>query len=190
MATLVKEKKIRTSRVGKQPIHLPAGVNVVVNGQQVALKGKNGSAELLVHPWVIVQQEGGELKVAPRVLTNEAKYRAMTGTMRALLNNMVIGVNQGFERKLQLVGVGYRAQAQGSVLNLTLGFSHPVEFKVPDGITIQTPTPTEIIIRGVDKQQVGEVAAQIRAYRPPEPYKGKGVRYADETIILKEAKKK
>ena len=190
MATLVKEKKIRTSRVGKQPIPLPAGVNVVVNGQQVALKGKNGSAELLVHPWVIVQQEGGELKVAPRVLTNEAKYRAMTGTMRALLNNMVIGVSQGFERKLQLVGVGYRAQSQASVLNLTLGFSHPVEFKVPDGITIQTPTPTETIIRGVDKQQVGEVAAQIRAYRPPEPYKGKGVRYADETIILKEAKKK
>lgn len=190
MATLVKQKKIRTSRVGKQPIAVPAGVNVVVSGQQVALKGKNGSAELLVHPWVIVQHEGGELKVAPRVLSNEAKYRAMTGTMRALLNNMVIGVNQGFERKLQLIGVGYRAQAQGGVLNLTLGFSHPIEFKVPNGITIQTPTQTEIIIRGVDKQIVGEVAAQIRAYRPPEPYKGKGVRYADETIILKEAKKK
>jgi len=190
MATLLKEKKIRASRVGKQPIPVPAGVSVVVNGQQVALKGKNGAAELLVHPWVSIQQDGGELKVAPRILTNESKYRAMTGTMRALLNNMVIGVNQGFERKLQLVGVGYRAQAQGSVLNLTLGFSHPVEFKVPDGITIQTPTQTEIIIRGVDKQQVGEVAAQIRAYRPPEPYKGKGVRYADETIILKEAKKK
>jgi large subunit ribosomal protein L6 len=190
MATLVKENKIRTSRVGKQPIPVPTGVQVVVDGQQVALKGKNGSAKLLVHPWVLVQQDGDELKVAPRVLTNEAKYRAMTGTMRALLNNMVIGVNQGFQRKLQLIGVGYRAQAQGSVLNLTLGFSHPVEFKVPDGITIQTPTQTEIIIQGVDKQQVGEVAAKIRAYRPPEPYKGKGVRYSDETIILKEAKKK
>jgi large subunit ribosomal protein L6 len=114
----------------------------------------------------------------------------MTGTMRALLNNMVIGVTQGFERKLQLVGVGYKAQAQGSVLNLTLGFSHPVEFKVPEGITIETPTQTEIRIRGVDKQRVGEVAAQIRAYRPPEPYKGKGVRYSDEKIVLKEAKKK
>jgi len=114
----------------------------------------------------------------------------MTGTMRALLNNMVIGVTQGFERKLQLVGVGYKAQAQGKVLNLTLGFSHPVEFKVPEGITVETPVQTEIVIRGVDKQQVGEVAAKIRAYRPPEPYKGKGVRYTDETIILKEAKKK
>jgi len=192
MATLTKdkEKKIRTSRVGKLPIPIPVGVKVVVNDQQVTLEGKNGSAELLVHPLVVVQHEGGELKVVPRVLTNEAQYRAMTGTMRALLNNMVIGVTQGFQRKLQLVGVGYRAQAQGSVLNLTLGFSHPVEFKIPDGITIQTPTQTEIIIRGVDKQQVGEVAAKIRAYRPPEPYKGKGVRYSDETIILKEAKKK
>ncbi|MDS4020233.1 MAG: 50S ribosomal protein L6 [Candidatus Competibacter sp.] len=190
MASVVKEKKIRTSRVGKKPIPVPTGVNVTINGQQVALNGKNGSAELLVHPWVEVRQESGEIKVNPRVLTNEAKYRAMTGTMRALLNNMVIGVTQGFQRKLQLVGVGYRAQAQGNVLNLTLGFSHPVEFKVPEGITIQTPSQTEIIVRGVDKQQVGEVAAKIRAYRPPEPYKGKGVRYSDETIILKEAKKK
>jgi large subunit ribosomal protein L6 len=189
-ASVLKEKKIRTSRVGKKPIPVLAGVNVTINGQQVAFKGNNGSAELLVHPWVEVQQEGGEIRVSPRVLTNEAKYRAMTGTMRALLNNMMIGVTQGFQRKLQLVGVGYRAQAQGSVLNLTLGFSHPVEFKVPDGVTVQTPTQTEIVVRGVDKQQVGEVAAKIRAYRPPEPYKGKGVRYSDETIILKEAKKK
>ncbi|MFO1370893.1 MAG: 50S ribosomal protein L6 [Candidatus Competibacteraceae bacterium] len=187
---VVKEKKIRTSRVGKKPIALPAGVEVAVNGQHIALKGKKGAAELQVHPWVVVQQEGGELKVNPRMVTNDGKHRAMTGTMRALLNNMLIGVTQGFERKLQLVGVGYRAQAQGKVLNLTLGFSHPVEFKTPDGITIETPTQTEIIIRGVDKQQVGEVAAKIRAYRPPEPYKGKGVRYANETIILKEAKKK
>ncbi|MCC8999311.1 MAG: 50S ribosomal protein L6 [Candidatus Contendobacter sp.] len=190
MSSLIKEKKIRTSRVGKKPIPVPVGVEVTITGQQVALTGKNGAAELLVHPWVVVERDGGELKVSPRVLTNEAKYRAMTGTMRALLSNMVIGVTQGFQRKLQLVGVGYKAQAQGSILNLTLGFSHPVEFKVPEGIAIQTPTPTEIMIRGVDKQRVGEVAAQIRAYRPPEPYKGKGVRYADETIILKEAKKK
>ncbi|RUQ31658.1 MAG: 50S ribosomal protein L6 [Candidatus Competibacteraceae bacterium] len=190
MSSLIKEKKIRTSRVGKKPIPVPVGVEVTITGQQVALTGKNGAAELLVHPWVVVERDGGELKVSPRVLTNEAKYRAMTGTMRALLSNMVIGVTQGFQRKLQLVGVGYKAQAQGNILNLTLGFSHPVEFKVPEGIAIQTPTPTEIMIRGVDKQRVGEVAAQIRAYRPPEPYKGKGVRYADETIILKEAKKK
>ena len=190
MASVLKEKKIRTSRVGKKPIPVLAGVNVTIDGQRIAFKGKNGSAELQVHPWVEVRQEGGDLKVSPRVLTSEAKYRAMTGTMRALLANMMLGVTQGFQRKLQLVGVGYKAQAQGKVLNLTLGFSHPVEFAVPDGIAIQTPTQTEIVIQGVDKQQVGEVAAKIRAYRPPEPYKGKGVRYADETIILKEAKKK
>jgi large subunit ribosomal protein L6 len=191
MAAVVKEqKKIRTSRVGKKPIPVLTGVNVTIDGQRVAFNGKNGSAELQVHPWVEVRLEGDELKVSPRVLTNEAKYRAMTGTMRALLANMMLGVTQGFQRKLQLVGVGYKAQAQGKVLNLTLGFSHPVEFAVPDGIAIQTPTQTEIVIQGVDKQQVGEVAAKIRAYRPPEPYKGKGVRYANETIILKEAKKK
>ncbi len=190
MAAVIQDRKIRVSRVGKQPVPVPVGVNVTINGQQVTLKGKNGSAEIQIHPWVLVQQEGSKLQVTPKVLTNEAKYRAMTGTMRALLNNLVIGVSQGFERKLQLVGVGYRAQAQGNLLNLALGFSHPIEFKVPEGITIQTAAPTEIIVRGVDKQQVGEVAAQIRAYRPPEPYKGKGVRYADETIILKEAKKK
>jgi large subunit ribosomal protein L6 len=191
MATVVKQdKKIRSSRVGRKPVAIPAGVSVTVEGQQITLQGKNGTAALSVHPLVLVEQAGAELKLQTCKLSNEAKYRAMTGTMRALLNNMVIGVSQGFSRKLQLVGVGYRAQAQGKVLNLTLGFSHPVEFKVPDGITIETPSQTEIIIRGVDKQQVGEVAAKIRAYRPPEPYKGKGVRYADETIILKEAKKK
>ncbi len=190
MASVVKEQKIRTSRVGKKPIPVPAGVSVTIEGQHVAFKGVKGAAELRVHPWVVVQREGDEIKVAPRQVTNDGKHRAMTGTMRALLNNMVIGVTQGFERKLQLVGVGYKAQAQGAVLNLTLGFSHPIEFKTPVGISIETPTQTEIRIRGVDKQQVGEVAAQIRAYRPPEPYKGKGVRYSDETIILKEAKKK
>lgn len=190
MATVVKEKKVRTSRVGKKPVPLPAGVNATIEGQQVTLKGKQGSASLQIHPWVEVRQQDGELRVNPHHSGGEAKHRAMTGTMRALLNNMVIGVSQGFQRKLQLVGVGYKAQAQGKLLNLSLGFSHPVEFKVPEGIVIQTPTQTEILIQGVDKQQVGEVAAKIRAYRPPEPYKGKGVRYTDETIILKAAKKK
>ncbi len=190
MASLNKEKKIRSSRVGRKPVAVPAGVDVTIQSQHVAFKGKKGVAELHVHPWVVVQQDGAQLKVSPREITNDGKHRAMTGTMRALLNNMVIGVTQGFERKLQLVGVGYKAQAQGKVLNLTLGFSHPVDFKVPEGIAIETPTQTEIVIRGVDKQQVGEVAAEIRAYRPPEPYKGKGVRYVGETIILKEAKKK
>ena len=190
MASVMKEQKIRSSRVGKKPIPVPAGVEVSIDGQNVVLKGKKGAAELMVHPWVAVAQDGAELKISPREISNDGKLRAMTGTMRALLNNMVVGVTQGFERKLQLVGVGYKAQAQGKVLNLTLGFSHPVEFKTPEGITIETPTQTEIIIRGVDKQQVGEVAAKIRAYRPPEPYKGKGVRYANENIVLKEAKKK
>lgn len=190
MASVVKEQKIRISRVGKKPIAVPAGVSVTIEEQRVAIKGAKGAAELRVHPWVVVRHEGSELQVAPRLVTNDGKHRAMTGTMRALLSNMVTGVTQGFERKLQLVGVGYKAQAQGKVLNLTLGFSHPVEFKIPEGIAIETPTQTEIRIRGVDKQQVGEVAAQIRAYRPPEPYKGKGVRYADEIIVLKEAKKK
>lgn len=190
MASLIKEQKIRTSRVGKKPVPVLAGVEISIEDQRVTLKGKKGVAELRVHPWVAVQRDGAELKVGAREITNDGKHRAMTGTMRALLNNMMIGVTQGFERKLQLVGVGYKAQAQGTVLNLALGFSHPVEFKVPGGVTIETPTQTEIIIRGVDKQQVGEVAAKIRAYRPPEPYKGKGVRYAAETILLKEAKKK
>ncbi len=190
MASVMKEKPIRVSRVGKKPIPVLTGVSVTIEEQRVTFKGAKGVAELQVHPWVVVRREGDQIQLAPRLLTNDGKHRAMTGTMRALLNNMMIGVTQGFERKLQLVGVGYKAQAQGQVLNLTLGFSHPVAFKIPEGIAIETPTPTEIKIRGVDKQQVGEVAAQIRAYRPPEPYKGKGVRYADETIVLKEAKKK
>lgn len=190
MANSMAEQKIRVSRVGKKPIAVPAGVDVVIQDQRVALKGKKGAAELMVHPWVVVQQEGAEIKVRARELTNDGKHRAMTGTMRALINNMMQGVTQGFDRKLQLVGVGYKAQAQGKVLNLTLGYSHPIEFAVPEGITIATPTQTEILIQGVDKQLVGQVAAKIRAYRPPEPYKGKGVRYANETILLKETKKK
>ncbi len=176
------------SRIAKKPIAVPKGVEVSVDGQAVAIKGAKGSMELSLHPTVTLMREEGELKVIPK--SEAGAHRAMAGTMRSLVNNMVTGVSQGFERKLQLVGVGYRAQAQGKVLNLTLGFSHPVDFKVPEGITVETPSQTEILVKGVDKQKVGQVAAKIRGYRPPEPYKGKGVRYADEQIVLKEAKKK
>ncbi len=176
------------SRIAKKPIALPKGVEVSVDGQAVAIKGAKGSMELSLHPTVTLMREDGELKVIPK--SEAGEHRAMAGTMRSLVNNMVTGVSQGFERKLQLVGVGYRAQAQGKVLNLTLGFSHPVDFKVPEGITVETPSQTEILVKGVDKQKVGQVADKIRGYRPPEPYKGKGVRYADEQIVLKEAKKK
>jgi large subunit ribosomal protein L6 len=176
------------SRVAKKPITIPAGVEVSIGGRQVAIKGKKGSLELALHPHVSLVQEGRELQVVPR--SEAAEHRAIAGTMRALVNNMVIGTHEGFERRLQLVGVGYRAQLQGDTLNLSLGFSHPVEFKVPTGVSLETPSQTEVVVRGIDKQQVGEVAAKIRAYRPPNPYKGKGVRYANETIILKEAKKK
>lgn len=176
------------SRVAKKPIDVPADVQISMNGRVVAAKGKNGTMELALHPAVSLVQEDKVLKIVPR--QEKREHWAMAGTMRALVNNMVIGVSKGFERKLQLVGVGYRAQIQGNVLNLNLGFSHPITFRVPDGVAIQTPTQTEILVKGINKQRVGEVAAKIRAYRPPEPYKGKGVRYADEVIILKEAKKK
>ncbi|MCP5419203.1 MAG: 50S ribosomal protein L6 [Gammaproteobacteria bacterium] len=176
------------SRVAKQPIPIPSGIQVAIDGHQVVVKGKQGSLEMVLHRTVSLIQEGDELKVVPR--SELAEHRCMAGTMRALVNNMVTGAHSGFERRLQLVGVGYRAQAQGNVLNLTLGFSHPVEFSVPEGITVETPSQTEIVVRGADKQKVGQVAAKIRAYRPPDAYKGKGVRYANETIILKEAKKK
>jgi len=141
-----------------------------------------------VHDSVLVEQDGSELKVKP--VTESAGGWAMAGTMRALLNNMVVGVHTGFERKLQLIGVGYRAQGKGKVLNLSLGFSHPIDYAVPEGITIDTPSQTEVVVSGCDRQKVGQVAAEIRAYRPPEPYKGKGVRYADEQVRRKEAKKK
>lgn len=176
------------SRVAKRPISIPSGVDVAINGQLVEVKGKQGIIKMMLHSTVLLTQEKNVLQVSPKSET--AEHRALAGTMRALVNNMVTGVSRGFERKLQLVGVGYRAQSQGKVLNLSLGFSHPVEFAVPEGITIETPSQTEILVKGVNKQQVGEVAAKIRAFRPPEPYKGKGVRYADETIIIKEAKKK
>ena len=174
------------SRIAKAPITVAKGVDVKIDGQHVSVKGAKGSLELKVHPSVSVSLEGGELSVAP---ANDSAW-AMAGTMRALLNNMVRGVSSGFEKKLQLVGVGYRAQGKGKVLNLSLGFSHPIDFPVPEGVTIDTPSQTEIVVSGSDRQRVGQVAAEIRAFRPPEPYKGKGVRYSDERIIRKEAKKK
>jgi large subunit ribosomal protein L6 len=176
------------SRIAKKPIPIPTGVDVNIDGQMVSVKGNKGTMQLILHPTVSLAHEGNQLNTVPH--SEAAQHRAMAGTMRSLVNNMVIGVSDGFERKLQLVGVGYRAQAQGNVLNLTLGFSHPVAFKIPEGIAVETPTQTDVLVKGVDKQQVGQVAAKIRSYRPPEPYKGKGIRYADEKISLKEAKKK
>ena len=174
------------SRVAKAPVAVAKGVDVKIDGQHVTVKGSKGTLELDVHPSVSVSLEEGSLSVAP---SNDANW-AMAGTMRALLGNMVHGVSEGFQKKLQLVGVGYRAQGKGKVLNLSLGFSHPIDFPVPEGITIETPSQTEVVVSGSDKQRVGQVAAEIRAFRPPEPYKGKGVRYADEHVIRKEAKKK
>ncbi len=173
------------SRIAKQPVTLPKGVDVSVNGQQVTVKGPKGSTTLNLHESVSVDQSDSDLTMVP---ANDAAI-AMAGTMRSLLQNCVVGASEGFERKLELVGVGYRAQMQGRTVHLTLGFSHPVEFTPPEGVDLETPSQTEIVIRGIDKQQVGQVAAVIRAYRPPEPYKGKGVRYAGERIVMKEAKK-
>ena len=176
------------SRIGKEPVELPKGVEFKQNGNVVTLKGSNGELSLELNSEVELTQEENLLKLAPRSGSRFAT--AIVGTMRSILANMVTGVSAGFERKLQLVGVGYRAQAQGQKLNLTLGFSHPVEYKVPAGISVETPSQTEIVIKGADKQKVGQVSAEIRSFRPPEPYKGKGVRYADERVMLKEAKKK
>ena len=176
------------SRVAKTPVELPQGVEFSQQGNVVTLKGGKGSLSMELHNEVQLSQEDNVLQVSPR--SGSRFSVAVAGTMRALLANMAQGVTEGFERKLELVGVGYRAQAQGSKLNLTLGFSHPVVHEVPDGVTVETPSQTEIIVKGADKQQVGQVAAEIRGYRPPEPYKGKGVRYADERVVMKEAKKK
>lgn len=176
------------SRVAKMPINLPSGVEVSLKGQTLIVKGKNGALNMDLHPQVEMQNDGKVVHLAPR--NNSKSADALAGTFRALINNMVTGVSAGFVRKLDLVGVGYRAQAQGRVLNLTLGYSHPVAYAVPEGITVETPSPTEILVKGADKQRVGQVAAEIRAYRPPEPYKGKGVKYSDEVIVRKEAKKK
>lgn len=176
------------SRVAKNPIKLPAGVEVKLADQQLSVKGAKGTLELVVHPSVEITQEDGELRFAAR--NGDQQNKAMAGTTRALVNNMVVGVSEGFERKLQLVGVGYKAQAKGQVLNLSLGYSHPIDYQLPQGITAETPSQTDILIRGIDKQVVGQVAAEIRDFRRPEPYKGKGVRYADEVVRRKEAKKK
>ncbi|HRH81787.1 MAG TPA: 50S ribosomal protein L6 [Thiobacillaceae bacterium] len=176
------------SRVAKNPVIVPAGVDVNLSDAAITIKGPQGTLSQALTGLVKVSLENGALQVTA---ANESRQsRAMSGTTRALLANMVQGVSKGFERKLNLVGVGYRAQAQGSKLNLTLGFSHPVEHEMPAGVKVETPTQTEILIKGADKQQVGQVAADVRAYRPPEPYKGKGVRYADEVVSLKETKKK
>ena len=176
------------SRVAKNPVKLPAGVEFNMSGQRLSVKGAKGALELNVHSSVEVIHEAGELRFAAR--NGDQQNRAMAGTTRALVNNMVIGVSQGFERKLQLVGVGYKAQAKGQVLSLALDFSHPVEYELPQGVTAETPSQTDILIKGVDKQLVGQVAAEIRDFRRPEPYKGKGVRYSDEVVRRKEAKKK
>ena len=176
------------SRVGKKRVPIPSGVTAVVEGQTVKLKGPKGALSVVLHGDVAAKVEKNEVKVDPRVETKRA--RAMWGTYRSLLAGAIEGVTKGYERKLELVGVGFRAQVQGKVLNLTLGFSHPVNFAVPEGITIETPSQTEIIVKGMDCQKVGQVAAEIRGVRPPEPYKGKGVRYANEQISLKEGKKK
>ncbi|WP_409524625.1 50S ribosomal protein L6 [Nitrincola sp. MINF-07-Sa-05] len=176
------------SRVAKKPVVVPAGVEVKISGQQVTAKGKNGQLNLDVHPSVVVEQAEGQITFVPR---DGAKQSiALSGTLRSLVNNMIVGVNEGFTKTLQLQGVGYRAASKGKVLNLTLGFSHPIDYELPEGITADTPNNTTIVVSGADKQRVGQVAAEIRAFRPPEPYKGKGVRYADEYVRRKEAKKK
>ena len=176
------------SRVGNNPVEIPAGVEVKLQGQQLTAKGKKGSLELVVNDAISVSQEGNLLKFEPR---NGGKAaQAMWGTMRVLASNMITGVSQGFEKSLELNGVGYRAKVSGKSVNLTLGFSHPIEYALPEGVSAQTPTQTQIVVSGIDKQLVGQVAAEIRSFRPPEPYKGKGVRYVGEYVRRKETKKK
>jgi large subunit ribosomal protein L6 len=176
------------SRVGKMPITVPAGVDVSINNDKITVKGSLGSLAMTSNALVTVTQDGGKISFAPANDSREAN--AMSGTFRQLVNNMVVGVSKGFERKLNLIGVGYKAAASGTKLNLAIGFSHPVDVEMPAGIKVATPTPTEIVITGADRQRVGQIAAEIRAYRPPEPYKGKGIRYSDETVTIKETKKK
>ena len=175
------------SRVGKNPIVLPAGVEITF-GEQITVKGPLGTLQIAANDAVEVKKEGQEIVVSK--VEGAVNASAMGGTMRANLNNMVTGVSKGFEKKLQLVGVGFRAQVQGDAVNLSLGFSHPVVHQMPAGVKVECPTQTEVVVKGADKQKVGQVAAEIRGYRPPEPYKGKGVRYADETVVIKETKKK
>ena len=176
------------SRVGKSPVTVPAGVDVSMNDNQISVKGAGGTLSLTPNALVKVTLDGGKLTFAPVNESREAN--AMSGTMRQLVNNMVVGVSKGFEKKLTLIGVGFKAAASGAKLNLAVGYSHPVNFEMPSGITVATPTPTEIILKGADRQRVGQLAAEIRAVRPPEPYKGKGIRYSDEKVVIKETKKK
>ncbi|TDR51656.1 LSU ribosomal protein L6P [Halomonas ventosae] len=175
------------SRVAKYPVKLPAGVEVKLDGDQLSVKGSQGTLSLTVHPDVVIGQEEGQLTFQP---SESAKSWAMVGTTRALVQNLVTGVSEGFTKSLEIIGVGYRAQAKGQTLNLTLGFSHPVDYTLPEGVTAETPKNTVIVLKSADKQKLGQCAAEIRAFRPPEPYKGKGVRYADEQVRRKEAKKK
>jgi len=176
------------SRIAKYPVNLPKGVEVTLGAAEISVKGPLGTLKQAMLQNVTIEKDGDKLQC--RAVEGTENGGAMSGTMRALVNNMVNGVTKGFEKKLTLVGVGYKAQAQGAKLNLSLGFSHPVVHDLPAGVKAETPTPTEILIKGIDKQQVGQVAAEVRAYRSPEPYKGKGVRYADETVVIKETKKK
>lgn len=176
------------SRVANSPVTIPGGVDIKLDGSNLTVKGANGQMSHVIHPSVELEIDENAIKFKWDVNDNKAK--AFAGTTRALVNNLVTGVSKGFEKKLTLIGVGYRAQAKGKVLNLTLGFSHPIDFEIPEGITIETPSQTEVVVKGSDKQKVGQVAAKIRSYRPPEPYKGKGVRYTDEYVARKEAKKK
>jgi len=176
------------SRVGKKPVPVPSGVTANVQGKTISVKGPKGTLALVIHDRVKVAMDKGEISVDPADESKEA--RALWGTTRANLNNIVTGVTQGFERKLEITGVGYRAAVQGKNLQLALGYSHDVVYPIPEGIAVATPKPTEIVITGIDRKKVGQVAAEIRAYRPPEPYKGKGVRYSDEFIFRKEGKKK
>ncbi|HAO89523.1 MAG TPA: 50S ribosomal protein L6 [Gammaproteobacteria bacterium] len=176
------------SRIANAPVAIPKGVETTLSDTAISVKGSKGNLNLDLHELVGVSQEGEELKVAAKNQTRQAG--ALAGTFRSLINNMVIGVSEGFQKKLELQGVGYRAKAQGKSLNLTLGYSHPINYSLPEGVTAETPSQTEIVVTGADKQLVGQVAAEIREFRPPEPYKGKGVRYADERVYRKEAKKK
>ncbi|GKS86072.1 MULTISPECIES: 50S ribosomal protein L6 [unclassified Acidovorax] len=176
------------SRVGKMPVTIPAGVDVSIKDDQINVKGTGGTLSLTQSALVKVSIKDGKLSFEPVNESREAN--AMSGTIRQLVNNMVVGVSKGFEKKLNLIGVGYKAQAAGAKLNLSVGYSHPVNFEMPAGITVATPTPTEIVIKGADRQRVGQLAAEIRAVRPPEPYKGKGIRYSDEKVTIKETKKK
>ena len=174
------------SRVANNPIELPSGVEVKLNGSEVTVKGGKGSLDFSLSDGVSLSQDGNVVTIA----YDSDKLKAIAGTTRAMVNNMVIGVSEGWEKKLELNGVGYRAKASGNSVNLTVGFSHPVDYKLPEGVSAESPSQTEIVVKGIDKQEVGQAAAEIRAFRPPEPYKGKGIRYADEYVRRKEAKKK